>query len=185
MWKTPKDVLMLDKFGKYAKVAGGLFMILGLFGILYPMATSYVTVVFVASLLFVGGVIAGYFTYFTDKSDFLGWLKSFLLIVVSFYMIYNPLGGVATLGMLLSIYFFMDAFSSFSIGISAHPNRGYFFWILNAALSLFIAIFLVYNMPFGTMYMIGLLVGFSLFFDGLAIFMGAKVFDDINKDLKE
>ena len=184
MWKIPKDVLMLDKFGKYAKVAGVLFMLLGLVGILFPMATSYVTVLFVASLLFFGGVIAGYFTYFTDKSDALGWLKSFILIVVAFYMIYNPLGGVATLGMLLSIYFFMDAFSSFTIGLSAHPNKGHFFWILNAALSLFIAIYLVLNMPIGTMYMIGLLVGFSLFFDGLALFMGAKSFDDRDKDLK-
>ena len=74
MWKIPKDVLMLDKFGKYAKVAGVLFMLLGVVGILFPMATSYVTGLFVASLLFFGGGIAGYFTYFTDKRDALGWL---------------------------------------------------------------------------------------------------------------
>jgi len=119
MWNTPKDVLMLNKFGKYAKVAGILFMLLGLVGILFPMVTSLVTVVFVASLLFFGGVIAGYFTYMTDRSNVLGWLKSILLIGVSFYMIYYPLGGVATLGLLLSIYFFMDAFTSFSMGLSA------------------------------------------------------------------
>jgi len=49
---------------------------------------------------------------------------------------------------------------------------------------LLIAIYLVVNIPLGTMFMIGVLVGFSLFFDGLAIFMGAKVFDDVDKDLK-
>ena len=184
MWKTPKDVMMIDKFKKYGKIAGALFMVLGFIGILFPFATSYVTVVFVATLLFIGGIVAGYFTYLTDKSDALGWLKSFLLIVVAFYMIYNPLGGVTTLAMLLSIYFFMDAFSSFTIGLSAHPQKGHFIWFFNAALSLFVAIFLVFNMPFGSMYMIGLLVGFSLFFDGLAIFMGAKVFGDFDKDIK-
>jgi len=30
MWKVPKEILMLEKFGKYAKVAGVLFMILGI-----------------------------------------------------------------------------------------------------------------------------------------------------------
>lgn len=184
MWKTPKDVLMLNKFGKYAKVAGTLFMLLGLVGILFPLATSLVTVVFVASLLFFGRVIAGYFTYMTDRGDVLGWLKSILLIGVSFYMIYYPLGGVVTLGMLLSIYFFMDAFTSFSMGLSAGANKGRWYWIINAALSLLIAIYLVVNIPLGTMFMIGLLVGFSLFFDGLALFMGAKVFGDFDKDLK-
>jgi len=184
MWKRPKNILMLDKFGKYAKVAGTLFMLLGIVGILFPMATSMVTVVFVASLLFFGGVIAGYFTYMTDRSDVLGWLKSVLLIGVSFYMIYYPLGGVAALGMLLSIYFFMDAFTSFSMGMSGGANKGRWYWILNAALSLFIAIYLVMNIPVGTMFMIGVLVGFSLFFDGLAIFMGANFFDDTNKDLR-
>jgi len=184
MWKVPKEILMLEKFGKYAKVAGVLFMILGIVGILFPMATSLVTVVFVASLLFFGGVIAGYFTYMTDKTDVLGWLKSFLLIGVSFYMIYYPIGGVATLGLLLSIYFFMDAFTSFSMGMSGNVDKGRWYWIFNAAVSLFIAVYLVFNMPVGTMFMIGVLVGFSLFFDGLALFMGAKVFDDMDKSLK-
>lgn len=176
---------MLEKFGKYAKVAGILFMLLGIVGILFPIFTSLITVIFVATLLFSGGVIAGYFTYMTDRDDVLGWLKSFLLIGVSFYMIYYPIGGVATLGLLLSIYFFMDAFASFSMGISPNGHRGRWYWIFNAAVSLFIAIYLVFNIPVGTMFMIGVLVGFSLFFDGLALFMGAKVFKDMDKSTKE
>jgi len=43
--------------------------------------------------------------------------------------------------------------------------------------SLFIAVFIVVNVPHGTMFMVGILVGFSLFFDRFALFMGGRTPD--------
>jgi len=105
MWRIPEKKVLYAQFGKYSKVAGILFMLLGLVGILFPFAMSPVTTVFVATLLFAGGVIAGYFTYLTDKRDYFGWLKSFLLIVVAFMMIYYPMAGIVTVGLLMADYF--------------------------------------------------------------------------------
>ena len=180
MWRIPEKKALYAQFGKYSKVAGILFMLLGLAGILFPFAMSLVTTVFVATLLFAGGVIAAYFTYLTDKSDYLGWLKSFLLIAVAFLMIYYPMAGVVTVGLLMAMYFFMDAFTSFSMSMTLYPNKGWGYWLFNAALSLFIAVFLVVNVPHGTMFMVGILVGFSLFFDGFALFMGGRALDKLD-----
>ncbi len=180
MWKIPEKRSLFAQFGKYSKIVGVLFMLLGLAGILFPFAMSLVTTLFVATLLFTGGVLAGYFTYFTDRSDYLGWLKSFLLIVVAFMMIYYPMAGIVTVGLLISIYFFMDGFTSFSMGMTLYPNKGWGYWAFNATLSLFIAIFLLLNVPQGTMFMVGILVGFSLFFDGLAIFMGGRSLEKLD-----
>ncbi|WP_295420693.1 HdeD family acid-resistance protein [Sulfurovum sp.] len=180
MWQYPKDFDLFDQIGKYAKTAGVIFMILGLIGALYPVYASFATVVFVAWLMLIAGMFAGYFTYMTDRSDWAGWLKSVILIGVALYMLFSPLGGVATLGLLFSIYFFMDAFAGFTIASSTYPNKGWGIWVFNAVLSLIIAILFVIGWPFSSLYLIGLFVGFSLFFDGLALLMGGKFLKDIS-----
>jgi len=183
MWKQPVEVNLLQKFGKYAKVAGVIFMILGLVGILFPIFTSYAVVIFVAWLMLLAGLMSGYFTFMTERNDWGGWLKSLALIGVALYMLFSPLGGIATLGMLLSIYFFMDAFSGFMLASSLYPNKGWFLWLINALLSVAIALIFVLGWPFTSPYLIGLLVGFSLFFDGLALVMGGRLFQKIDKEL--
>ena len=183
MWNQPKEVNLLQKFGKYAKTAGVIFMILGVIGILFPIFTSYAVVIFVAWLMLLAGMMAGYFTYMTERSDWGGWLKSIALIGVALYMLLSPLGGIATLGMLLSIYFFMDAFGGFMLASSLYPNRGWGLWLINALLSIAIAMVFIVGWPFTSVYLIGLLVGFSLFFDGLALLMGGTLFQKIDKEL--
>ncbi len=182
MWKNPKEMILLGKYKKQAKIAGVVFMILGLIGALFPMFASFATVIFVSWLMLFAGIMAGYFTYVTDKSDFSGWLKSIILIGVAMYMLVSPLGGIATLGLLFSIYFFMDAFSGFMLASSLYPNKGWGMWTINAVLSLVMAVIFVVNWPFSSMYLIGLLVGFSLFFDGMALIMAGNALDEIDND---
>ncbi len=83
MWSYPKGEEIFEKFGKYAKISGVIFIILGLIGIIYPIYMTLATEVFVTYLMIFAGVMAGYFTYITDKSDWLGWLKSFILVGVA------------------------------------------------------------------------------------------------------
>jgi uncharacterized membrane protein HdeD (DUF308 family) len=182
MWKSPKEMVLLGKYKKQAKLAGILFMILGLIGALYPVFTSLATVIFVSWLMLFAGILAGYFTFVTDKSDFGGWLKSIILVGVAIYMLASPLGGIATLGLLFSIYFFMDAFSGFMLASSLYPNKGWGLWAINAVLSLVMAVIFVMNWPFSSLYLIGLLVGFSLFFDGIALLMAGIALEELNKN---
>ena len=182
MWKNPKELIMLSKYKKQAKTAGVIFIILGLIGAIYPVFASFATVIFVSWLMLFAGIFAGYFTYITDKHDWSGWLKSIILIGVALYMLLSPLGGIATLGLLFSIYFFMDAFTGFMLSSSIYPNKGWGLWAINAVLSLLIAVIFVVGWPFSSMYLIGLLVGFSLFFDGIALLMAGNAMEAIEKN---
>lgn len=184
MWKQPKEFELFEKFGKHAKTAGVIFIILGLIGILFPIFSSYATVIFVSWLMLLAGMMTAYFTYITNRNDWTGWLKSFILIGVALYMLFSPLGGIATLGLLFSIYFFMDAFSGFGIASSHYPHKGWGIWSFNATLSFIMAIVFIIGWPFTSTYLIGLLVGFSLFFDGFALFMGGKILKDMSKNEK-
>jgi len=182
MWKNPKELVMLGKYKKQAKTAGIIFIILGLVGAIFPVFASFATVIFVSWLMLLAGMFAGYFTYITDKSDWSGWLKSIILIGVALYMLLSPLGGIATLGLLFSIYFFMDAFSGFMLSSAFYPKKGWGIWAIRPVLSLLMAMIFVVGWPATSLYLIGLLVGFSLFFDGVALLMAGNALEELKKD---
>lgn len=181
MWNYPQEEDLFKKFSKYTKIAGVLFIVLGLVGIFYPMYMTLATVAFVSWLMLFAGISAGYFTWITNRSDWMGWLKSFILIGVAILMLFYPMSGVGTIGLLLSIYFFMDAFAGFGLASSMYPDKGWWMWLINALLSLVIGIIFIVGWPFTSMYLVGLLVGFSLFFDGIALLMGVSFWNKMDK----
>ena len=180
MWKYPIDESLFEKFSKYSKIAGVIFIILGLIGILEPVYMTVATVTFVAWIMMFAGFMAGYFTYISDKSDYLGWLKSFILVGISLLMIFYPMTGVGTVGLLLAIYFFADSFAGFSIAFNMKPSKGWIWWLINAIFSMLIGILFIIGWPFTSLYLIGLLVGFSLFFDGIALLVTGSIFKKLD-----
>ncbi len=185
MWRHPKELEQFDLFRKNAKTVGVILMVLGFLGAMFPVAASVTTLVFVAWLLLIVGVMTGYFTYVTDASDWRGWLKTLIFLGVGIYMLVSPATGIATLGLLFSIYFFMDAFSGFMLASSFYPNKGWGIWAINAVLSLLMAMIFVIGWPHTSILLIGLLVGFSLFFDGLALLMGVNVLKNVQEELEK
>ena len=181
MWNYPIHEDLFEKFSKYSKITGVIFILLGVIGIIYPVFMTLATVTFVSWLMIFGGFVAGYFTYLSDKSNYLGWLKSFILVSIGLMMIFYPMTGVGTVGLLLSIYFFMDAFASFSLAMNMRPMNGWIWWMVNAFFSLLIGILFIVGWPFSSMYLIGLLIGFSLFFDGFSLLITGSIFKRMTK----
>ena len=185
MWKYPQEENLIEevtlKLSKYAKITGVIFILLGMVGILYPTLMTMATVTFVSWIMLVAGLMAGYFTYLSDKDDHIGWLKSIILIGVALFMIFYPLSGIGTIGLLLSIYFFMDAFASFSMALNMRPSSGWIMWIINAIFSILLAVLFVIGWPVSSIYLVGLFVGFSLFFDGVSLLVTGSIFKKISK----
>ncbi len=181
MWNIPVEETLFKKFGKHAKIAGIVFILLGIAGIAFPPFMTVASVVFVSWLLLFAGISAAFFTWQTDRSDWMGWLKSFALILVSLYMLFSPLGGAATLGLLFSIYFFTDAFAGIGLAMNMKPAKGWWIWLLNALLSLGLGIFFLLGWPFSSIYLVGLFVGISLIFDGIALFLGGRFMQKLDE----
>ncbi len=175
-----KDVI--DTFKKYAKIGGVLFIVLGLIGIFFPTFMTLGTLVFVTYLMLFAGVSSATLTWMSNRKDWAGWLKSLLLIGVALYMIFYPVGGIATLGLLFSFYFFMDSFGSFGLAFSATDKKHKWVWILNAITSLALAIIFIIGWPLTSLWLVGLFVGISLFLDGVALIVGGYTIDNLEKE---
>jgi len=162
---------LIDRFSKNSKIAGIIFLILGLVGILFPVFMSVTSALFFGWLLLFTGFMAGMHTWTTSRGDWMGWLKTFILVMTALFMIFKPLPGVAAIGLLLAIYFLLDSFGNMAIAFAMKPAKGWWMWLLNGILSLLLAVIFLIGWPFSSMYLVGLFVGISLFFDGIVLFV--------------
>ena len=176
------DKALVESFKKSSKIIGIIFLLLGLGGIFFPLIASLSTAIFFGWLLLFSGIIIGVHTFKTNKKDWIGWLKSVLLTIVGALTIINPIPGVAALGMLFSIYFFMDSFASIALAFSVKPAKNWIWILINGIISFILAIVFIINWPFSSLWLVGLFVGISLFFDGIVLLTMSSAIKDETKE---
>ncbi len=178
-----KDVL--KRFSKYTIMAGLLMTVIGLVGIFVPQLMSLVVVNFLAWLFLFSAIVQGYITYKSYQKSFSAWLKPVISLIASLLLLFFPMEGVAAVGMLLAMYLLIDAFSSIGFGLEYRPHHGWWMMILNGVFSIILAGILLVSWPFSSIVLVGLFVGISLFFDGIALLffgLGAKKLSDDSSD---
>ena len=174
---------LLEKFSKHSKIAGIIFILLGIGGIFFPVIMSFSTAFFVAFLFLLSGFTISYHTFTTDKKDWLGWLKAFIYILTGIFITIYPLPGVAALGIVLAIYFFLDGFASFALAGQMKGQKYNWVIIINGILSIFLGIIFLIEWPMGSLILVGLFIGISLFFDGIVLLtMGSSIKKLINEE---
>jgi len=160
---------LLETFSKSSKIYGVIFLLLGLSGIIFPYVMSITTAVIFSWLLLLSAIMIGLHTWQNNKKDWLGWLKSVIFLITSVLMIINPITAVASLGILFAIYFFMDSFASVALAFELRPEKMWWMSLINGLLSLVIGIYFIIGWPISSMFLVGFLVGVSLFFDGIVL----------------
>ncbi len=149
-------------------LAVGLILV-GLIGIVLPQVIAVTLSWLVALLLIVAGAITAYLTWLNYSRTGLAWLKPFLLIILGLLIGFDPLAGAAALGLLLIIYFLLDGFASISFAFILRPMRGWAWTLINGIISLTLAVIFLFSWPFGSVWLVGTLVGISLIIDGGAL----------------
>ncbi|NPA56019.1 MAG: hypothetical protein GXO40_06605 [Epsilonproteobacteria bacterium] len=165
-----------DIFKQYSNlsiIGGLLFLIAGIIAITQPVIGGISFVWLLASLFIVIGIFKGYLVFKSHNSSAGAWFKAFGLVLSGILLFVFPVIGAATIAMLMSFYFFVDAFSSIYMGFEFRPISGWWSLVLNGVISLVLAIVLLVNWPFSSLAIVGVLVGISFVFDAVAmIYLG-------------
>ncbi len=162
---------VLDKFSKYSKIYGTIFIVLGLVGIFFPGIMSLTSAIFLGWLLLFSGFLVATHTWQINKKDWLGWLKTFLFSVTGAMIIVNPLPGIMALGIIFAFYFLIDSFTNIALAFKIRPSQKWWIALLNGVLSFGLAIIFLsaIKYPLQTIWLVGIMVGISLFFDGIML----------------
>ncbi len=157
------------RFGRFSMIVGFLLILLGSVGMILPGLMSLETNVFIATLLLIG---AGFWLSHVFKyslKNWSDWLKPVLLLVTGGFMLFYPMSGIAAVGLLLALYLLLDAFGSFSLASTLRPESGWAWMMFNGVVSLLLAIMFLVGWPATSMFLVGLYVAISLFFDGIVL----------------
>jgi uncharacterized membrane protein HdeD (DUF308 family) len=157
-------------FRRFALIAGILLMGLGVIGVALPQFMTLITAAFAGWILLLAGFVTA---YLTSKGfggiGALRWLKPFVLVATGLLILVYPIAGAAALGLMLAIYFMFDGFANAGMALEMRPMRGWTWMLLNAALSFALSLFIMAGWPDSSFWIVGIYVGVSLFFDGLAL----------------
>jgi len=163
------DEEFVKRFRKYSLVVGIVLTLIGAAGMFVPQITALVAEIFLGWLLITAGIVAAYFVFLSQGRSVIAWLKPVLLILTGALFLVFPMNGIAAVALLLTIYLFLDAFASFGLAFDYRPLHGWLWMVVNGVLSLFLGFLVLIGWPVDSMILVGLYIGISLLFDGLAL----------------
>ena len=147
-----------------------LMILAGILAIASPLAAGIAINILVAWLLVFSGGVHLVFAWYTRSAGGLLWelLLGVVYIFIGVYLLMHPLAGLATLTIALAIYLFIEAILEFVLGFSLRPLPGSGWLVFDGIVTLILAVMIWRTWPSSTGWVIGLLVGISMLFSGLA-----------------
>jgi uncharacterized membrane protein HdeD (DUF308 family) len=154
-----------------------LLIIFGLLAISLPAIASFGVARVISWLILINGFVQLVYAF---KSKGVGrtiWklLVSILYIVVGFYLLMNPLLGLAKLTLLLAIFFFVEGLADIFTFIWARKSEGSEWLLLHGIITLLLGVMIWRHWPFSSLWALGTLVGISMLVTGVTrLMMGVK-----------
>jgi uncharacterized membrane protein HdeD (DUF308 family) len=160
----------MDEFaqvGKGARIWGWITLLMGLLAVASPVVSGVTVVIMVAIVLIVAGVarvIAG-----LQGDGFWSLLFGVIYVVGGAVMLGRPYLGLASLTMVLIIYFLANGIGEIIAAFQVKPAQGWGFVLFSGIVSVILA-FMIWNQwPLSGAWAIGVLVGIQLIFAGLTM----------------
>lgn len=163
------NVTNKPNFGRYSLVAGILLISLGAIGSILPQLVSLEATILMASLLLIGGVFWFIHSFQIRSKEWTEWLKPVLLLITGGLMLFYPMTGIATIGLLMAVYLLIDAYSSFIMAYSLRHKKGWLWMAFNGGVSLLLAFLFMAGWPVSSLWLVGFYISISLLFDGFAL----------------
>jgi uncharacterized membrane protein HdeD (DUF308 family) len=146
---------------------GILLVILGLFAISSSVFVTLLSVIFLGSLILIGGVAQLIYSFYAVKWSgfFLSLLAGILYTVTGFLMVRHPTIGALTLTLLLASFYTVSGV--FRIIGSLTMRFQHWGWLLfSGIVSLILGILIFSEWPISGLWIIGLFVGIDMLFIG-------------------
>ncbi len=163
------DKQFVNRFQKTSLIVGIILLLVGLAGTILPQVMSLVSAMFIGWLMLLAGALTSYMVFLSHGRSMITWLKPLLLFVTGALLLFYPLTGIAAMALLLTFYMMLDAVSSFGLAHDYYPIKGWGWMVFNGVSSLALALLLLVGWPAASAMLLGIYIGISLLFDGLAL----------------
>ena len=147
---------------------GILTIILGGLAIAAPLFSGLAVATLVAIFLVAAGIAQ---TIFAFKAESFGegiftFLYGAFGILAGAFMLARPLIGLASITLVLAVYFFVDGVFGIASALRIRPVQGWRWMLVSAVISVVLGVMILNNWPFSGQWLVGTLVGVRLLFAG-------------------
>ncbi len=164
------EIEMNEPMRRSLRNTGIVFVVLGLLGVLLPELLSVTLAWLAGGLLLAAGALWAWGVWTTGyRHEGVAWVKPFVLVALGLLLLFYPGVGAAAVGLLLIVYFLLSGFAGVVFGLSLRPMPGWGWTVFSGAVSLLLALIFIGGWPFDATWLVGLFIGISLLFDGIAM----------------
>lgn len=153
--------------GKSIKIWGWLTLIAGFLAMASPFISGVWVITIVAILLIFAGVSR--FMYAFQGGGFWSGLFGVMAVVTGGVMIAKPLLGLASLTMVLIVYFLAHGVSEVIAAFQFRPEKGWGWLAFSGVISIVLSLMILKQWPLSGAWAIGTLVGIQLVFSGITM----------------
>ena len=153
---------------------GIVMVLLGLFAIAAPLATTLAVGLVLGWLLIIGGVVrvADAFAATAGWAGFLFQLLSGILyVVVGGFLVFDPLGGVLALTILLAVFLVVEGILQIVMAFRVRPQQNWGWLAASGLVTVVLGILIWSEWPSSALWVLGLMVGIQLVFTGWSLVM--------------
>lgn len=159
------------RYSLWYLIEGVLLVAAGILAIIYPVISSAAVIVLLGWLLIISGVAQGLSLIGARHVPhfWLQLISVILAVLIGFLFLRDPAQGMATIALLLIVFFMMEGISKvvFALTIRPFPNWG---WVLASGLvGILLALILWASLPVTAVWLIGFMLGLNLISVGAAI----------------
>jgi uncharacterized membrane protein HdeD (DUF308 family) len=150
-----------------------LMIVAGVFAIGVPMVAGVAVTVVVGWLLILSGVLHLAFAWRTGRAGGVLWelLLGVAYGAIGFYVLANPVAGLASLTFAVAVYLFVEGILEFILSFQLRPAPGAGWLLVDGIITLVLAVMIWTTWPSSAAWVVGTLVGISMLFSGITRLM--------------
>ncbi len=154
----------------WSMALGVLLVVAGIIAILYPVMASITAALYIGWFALIAGVIAIVVAIRTRAEPDFGWRVAMGVVYLGlgFLLVSNPVVGAKTLALFVGAFMVASGVVELMLAVHLKPRAGWGWLLLNGLVSILFAILIVIGWPYGSLVLIGYLVGFQIITCGVA-----------------
>jgi uncharacterized membrane protein HdeD (DUF308 family) len=161
---------VVRRYSTWYLIQGVLMVLAGIVALVYPFVSTVALVVVLGWLLILSGIVQGISLIGAQNvpNFWLQLVSVVLSIIVGVLFLRRPGEAVVTLTLLLIVFFMVEGFAKllFSLTIRPLPNWGWVF--ASGIIGILLSIYLLANLTTTAVWLLGVLLGIQLIFEGVA-----------------
>ena len=145
----------------------------GVLAICVPVIAGIAVTALVGWLLVFSGLLHLAFAWRAGRAGAVVWeiLLGVLYGGIGFYLLASPVGGLASLTLAIAIYLLIEGVLEFVLSFRLRPAPGSGWLLVDGIITLVLAVMIWSTWPSSALWVVGTLVGISMFFSGITRLM--------------